>query len=143
MIYCDTSFLLSLYITDSNSEEAFERAGGITTSIVWTRWHEIELTTAIESRVRRGTTGRDQADGIYSDVRRQRLESPVFISPAIDWNEVWNRSVGLAAREARDVACRSLDIVHVGLCLSLSINDFLSFDDRQNVLAKRVGLSVI
>ncbi len=143
MIYCDTSFLLSLYILDSNSEEAFERAKNISVSLVWTRWHELEFTTALESRVRRGATDREQADAVYADVRKQRSGSSIFKTPVIDWNDVWSESTELAAKEARNVECRSLDVVHIGLCLSLQIEDFLSFDQRQNTLAKQVNLCVI
>lgn len=143
MTYCDTSFLLSLYIKDSNSEKAFARMEIQQASNVWTPFHQVEFDTALESRVRRRQTTRDQANSAYESLAMHREIMGVYFESTVSWNSVWSRAIHLARQKASRQLCRTLDIVHLSLALELGAKEFLSFDHRQNALARSLDLKTL
>lgn len=140
---CDTSFLLSLYVNDSKSEEAFARMASQEDLILWTSFHEVEFDTALESRVRRGRTTREQADNAYEALAVHREVHGIYFEGAVPWDSVWSRAIRLAGQKASRHICRTLEIVHVSLAMALGAAEFLSFDDRQNTLARSLDLRTL
>jgi len=55
---------------------------------------------------------------------------------------VFELVVDLARRHVARLGCRTLDTLHVACALELGAQQFLTFDQRQEKLAKAVGLSV-
>ena len=51
-------------------------------------------------------------------------------------------SIGMSRSHTVKIGSRSLDILHVAFALSIGMEQFITFDERQNALATTVGLSV-
>jgi predicted nucleic acid-binding protein len=59
-----------------------------------------------------------------------------------DWDRVLERATKLAAQSGAEFLCRSLDVLHVAVCLELGLSKFRTLDERQRKLAERQGLQV-
>ena len=143
MIYCDTSFLLSLYVADSHSEAADEFLRSQTNPLVWTAWHGLEFQTGLEARVGRGITKRDEANRIFDLLANHQSPSGFYESCPVIWLSAIRQATELAARHGAEFKSRGLDVLHVAICVQLKIKHFWSFDSRQNELAKALKLSVL
>lgn len=135
MIYCDTSLLLSLYVADSRSKEAGELLADAKEPLAWTAWHELEFAAALEARVGRGTTTRDEADAVNAELAAHRERDGLYARRETDWERVLERAVRLTKDHGAAFLCRSLDVLHVAICLELGLERFWSFDERQRKLA--------
>jgi predicted nucleic acid-binding protein len=45
-------------------------------------------------------------------------------------------------RQLVEIGCRTLDLLHVAVALSLGVKTFVTFDERQRAVAKLEGLTV-
>ena len=142
MIYCDSSFLLSLYVGDSGSEKASCLMEQATSRLVWTTWHNLEFTAAMESRVGRELNSRDEAERVYQALATHRDANTLFADRILSWESVFVRGSQLARSFGASLLSRSLDIVHVAACLELGIESFWTLDERQIGLANEAGLTV-
>ena len=55
---------------------------------------------------------------------------------------VWRFARDLSDRHAETIGCRTLDLLHVAVALSLGVKTFVTFDERQRAVAKLEGLTV-
>ena len=60
---------------------------------------------------------------------------------------LWRATLRMAADVSRaqtaSIGCRSLDVLHVATALQLGLRRFVTFDRRQQDLARAVGLTII
>jgi predicted nucleic acid-binding protein len=138
-VYADTSFLISLYFPDANSEKAVLAMQDIQDSILVTPFGELELCNAMQLQVfRKKVTRRetvvpnrtfesDLHGGVFS---LQPMPSATF--------EIGKR---LALKHTAQFGTRTLDIMHVASAISLGVTTFLSFDRNQRKLAHSAGLT--
>ena len=54
----------------------------------------------------------------------------------------FDRAIELARRHVAKLGCRTLDTLHVACALELGAEKFWTFDERQQKLAKTVGLAI-
>jgi predicted nucleic acid-binding protein len=141
LIACaDTSFLASLYGTDSNSVQATRHVEIVRPSFVITPFGELEFITAFEALVfRRLLTAEEvqasmQAfrDDVASGLLSRRPVPPNAFARAILLSKLYTKILG----------CRTLDIFQVAIALELDAEVFFTFDKDQAKLAKRAGLVV-
>ncbi|MBK1881216.1 type II toxin-antitoxin system VapC family toxin [Luteolibacter pohnpeiensis] len=142
MIYCDTSLLLSLYVADGGSDRAGELLDNASEPLVWSVWHELEFIAALEARVGRGSTTRKEADGVSAELAMHRDRDGLYVVRSADWDRVLARATDLAKKWGADFLCRSLDLLHVAVCLELGVGQFWSFDERQRKMAASEGLRI-
>jgi len=138
--YCDSSFLTSLYMPDSNASSAvsqFESAGA---PLGITELCRVEFTNALQLRIFRNQMTPAQARGaslaLDDDVAGGLLTLHAF--PAAAWEEA--RRISLA--HTPTIGARSLDILQIAAALTLGAPVFLTFDRVQRKLAAAVGLHV-
>ncbi len=143
MIYCDTSFLISLYVGDSHSRETERHLATCSDPLVWTKWHGLEFRTGLEARVGRGLTRHDEANRIFDLLSKQRSPAGIYESCSVNWRAALDEATRLAADYGEKFTSRSLDVLQVAICVQLEVEQFWSFDTRQNDLAETVGLSVL
>ncbi len=135
--YVDTSFIVSLYVTDSHSIDSRQRVQTLST-VWWTPLHSAEWAHAIAQQVFRGTLSPSEAQEMYRQLEDDRTDGP--------WLEVGlpDRALDLCADLARrygpNLAVRTLDSLHVACALELKAERFWTFDERQAKLAKAEGL---
>jgi predicted nucleic acid-binding protein len=140
-IYCDSSFLVSLYSPDANSQAATaelqKRRGSV---LLLSALAEVEVLNAFELRVFRKELTRDEAarstSAFASDVK-----AGTFTSLDLDF-AIFQRAKELIAATSADGGCRTADVLHVGSALEAGAERLLTFDDRQKELAKRMKLRV-
>lgn len=136
-IYADTSFFVSLYLTDRHTAEA-ERQLRSRPSLWLTPLHVAEWTHAIEQHVFRKAISRIEADRLLQRFREHRAQNLWRESPLPD--RAFEVCAQLAHRHAARLGLRTLDTLHVASALELKAEHFWTFDERQVNLAAAVGL---
>jgi predicted nucleic acid-binding protein len=137
MDYADTSFLVSLYVTDRHSVEARRRVQAIA-HLWFTPLHRAEWTHAVAQHVFRGVLASPEVDEIYDQFAQDETAGL--------WNEVampenaFTLCTELARRHGSKLGIRTLDSLHVACALELKAERFWTLDERQAKLAKAEGL---
>lgn len=136
-VYVDTSFVVSVYLTDDHSAEARQRMAS--RPRCWlTPLHHAEWVHAVERHIFLGRLSsreakqfrlqfdRDRAQGIWLEANFPDLAFEVCAQ--------------LARRHAARLGSRTLDALHVACALELKADQFWTFDERQAKLARAAGL---
>ena len=139
--YADTSFLVSLYTPDANSEEAFALFAKGANLFVWTPFGEAEFVNAIELRVFRKEISPAQADRSLADLQRDVDAGAFGASRAVQASS-YERALLLSRRFTRQLGTRGMDVIHVAIALEEGAEVFYTFDRLQRRLAERAGLTV-
>ncbi len=136
-IYADTSFLVSLYLTDRHSAEA-ERQTASNPAVWLTPLHLAEWTHAIEQHVLRKMLSRREADRFHERFQEHR-ESGLWVE--VDLPEsAFDLCSRLGRRHGAPLGLRTLDTLHVASAIELGAERFWTFDERQKKLARAVNL---
>ena len=137
-VYSDTSFLVSLYTLDSNSEAASKWLRDKDAVIHYTSFNRLELRNAVRLRASRDeiewSIAREAIRQIEAD-----LKDGILAHAPMNWTEICKQADELSEKFP---GCRTLDLIHVASAVLLKAKIFLSFDGRQKVLAKKAGLNV-
>lgn len=136
-VYLDSSFVVSLYLTDIHSEEARPRVRTIL-PFALTPLHLAEWTQTVAQQEFRGNLSPEQA-------KQMRAK---FISDQTSglWREIslpenaFTLCAELARRHGAKLGARTLDNLHVACALELKAERFWTFDDRQARLARAEGM---
>ena len=138
-VYADSSFVVSLYLTDVHSPEARRRVQGAP-PVILTSLHRAEWAHALGQHQFRGTMSAEAA---------RRANSQLVSDEAANlWREVplpenaFELCANLAHRYGPKLGIRTLDSLHVACALELRAERFWTFDERQGKLAKTVGLKI-
>jgi predicted nucleic acid-binding protein len=137
--YADSSFLVSCYVVDTNTPQAWAWLSRFGVSLPFTALHALELRNAFKLGIFRGWfTPADAAAAwrnVESDLRGGRL-----VKTAVKWPVVFRVAARLAENHSITTGTRSLDILHVASAKAVRAREILSFDARQRTLASAVGL---
>ena len=68
------------------------------------------------------------------------LAAGVLVVASVDWADVQNIAERLSSQHTLAGGHRALDILHVATALHLGVDEFLTFDENQRVLAVAEGL---
>ncbi len=139
-VYADTSFLVSLYVLDTNSERAAIYMRRAKLPILLSMFGEIELTNAISLRLFRRELTSPKAKAAYALVRKDIVDGVLLIK-AMSMNN-FEKAMQMARRRTPHLGTRTLDILHVASALELRAEMFCTFDHNQARLAKAEGLRV-
>ena len=66
-----------------------------------------------------------------------------YVQADLLWRATLNRAVALSRARTHEVGCRTLDVLHVASALELGFGKFLTFDHRQQKLARDAGLKIV
>lgn len=136
-VYADSSFVVSLYLTDAHSTEARRRVKGVS-SLILTPFHRAEWAHALAQHQFRGTLSAAAARNI--DGQFQSDEASGLFTAELVPEKAFDLCGDLARKHGSSLAMRTLDSLHVACALELDAERFWTFDDRQAKLAKAVGL---
>lgn len=139
--YADTSFLARIYLTATDSAAAVAYMQTLREPLPFTVLQHHELRNAIRLAVFRKEITAARRDAAFADVESD-LAANVLNHTPLHWANVWREAERLSATHTETLGVRSLDILHVAAALTLETTDFLSFDQRQRVLAKAERLRV-
>jgi predicted nucleic acid-binding protein len=136
-IYADTSFLVSLYISNRHSAEAQHLIA--LQPVLWlTPLHRAELAHSVEQHVFRRQILAAEGQRAYADFEEDRA---VGLWAEVDLPErAFEVCAELARRHAARLGNRTLDSLHVACALELKAERFWTFDEPQRKLAAAEGL---
>jgi predicted nucleic acid-binding protein len=135
--YADSSFVVSLYLTDVHSPEARRRVQG-TTLLILTPLHRAEWAHALGQHQLRGTLTAEKAHGTHAQFASDEALN-LWQEASLPEN-AFELCADLALRYGPKLGMRTLDTLHVACALELDAEQFWTFDERQAKLAEAVGL---
>ena len=138
IVYPDTSFLFSCYLSDQHSLDA-DRRLKVQPLVLVTPFHRAELANAIFQRAFRGKISEADAQVTYADFEQDCETGVWVITQAPD--STYSTCANLAKRHVPRLGVRTLDSLHVACALELKAQRFWTFDERQARLAEAVGLN--
>ena len=139
--YPDTSFLVSLYMTDAHSEKADALMAKTELPFLLTPFQELELINAIYSRVFRREIRLKEAKASIA-LFRHDVSSGVYFQKPFSV-AIFERGLRLSQKVTPRTGLRALDLWHISTALESKAKMFYSFDERQKRAAVKLGLSVI
>jgi predicted nucleic acid-binding protein len=136
--YCDTSFLLPLYLAGDywhSKAVAYHRRHLLGEAFFFNPWHRWEL----RHNVRVVLSEKGDQDKIFRRVQED-LESGKLRHLAFSWAAIFEKADELSATHAGEVSAGTVDFWHVSFALQMKANRFLTFDKQQLELARRALL---
>jgi predicted nucleic acid-binding protein len=139
--YVDPSALRRLYVHDDRSR-AFcawrARVGG---SLPLTLHGKAELVNSIALAVFRGDLSAAAGEAALADLESDLAAGHLHVADLL-WRKALVRAADLSREHTPKLGTRTLDVLHVASALTLGCRAFVTYDDRQEALAKAVGLRV-
>jgi predicted nucleic acid-binding protein len=140
--YADSSFLVSCYLTDTNSPRAKTYLLGASVPLVFTALQSLEVRNSFHLGVFRGLFSASEATSARANLELD-LQSGRLVKKTVKWPLAFRIASHLSQGHSAMVGTRSLDVLHVAAAKTLRAKVFVSFDDRQRKLAAAVGLTVV
>lgn len=142
MIYADSSFLVSLYLRDSNSETARLEMTSQAQEVGLSRISRLEVKNAFRLAVFREWISPEQEMRVQALFETDLKDG--FLRPLpFTVDEVFGEAERLSSAFTPSMGNRSLDVLHVACARLAEIKVFASFDARQRNLAERAGLQTV
>jgi len=133
----DSSFVVSLYVTDQHSTESRQRI--MPAPRLWfTPLHNAEWTHALAQHVFRGKLSPAEVQQMHARLDDDKAVGR-WLSVAMP-EHAFNLCADLARRYGPKLGVRTLDSLHVACALELKAERFWTFDERQAKLARAEGL---
>lgn len=141
-VYVDPSALLKLYLKEPESRTMTAWRGKIGDPLSVTRHGRLELMNGIGLALYRGIITEETHEAalaaLEDDFARGRLKQTDVL-----WRATLERACHLSQEHTPDLGCRSLDVLHVASAIELQLKHFVTFDTRQQQLARAAGLKLI
>jgi predicted nucleic acid-binding protein len=139
--YADTSFLVRLYVTQSDSQKALAFMRDFRDPLPFTPLHRHELRNALRLAVFRKEIDAQRRKAAFQDIESD-LEDGILAHAPIAWTSAFREAEQLGEDHTEVMGVRGVDLLHVGVALALGLKEFLTFDSRQAELAKAAGFKV-
>jgi predicted nucleic acid-binding protein len=139
LIYADSSFLVSLYLRDANSEAARSEMKLHAAGVGLSRIAGLEVRNAFRLAVFRGWITSLQEARIQALLATD-LKGGFLLPLSFAIDEVFAESERLSEQHTSKSGNRSLDVLHVACAQVADLKIFASFDGRQRKLAESTGL---
>lgn len=145
--YPDTSFLCALYRSQENSKRAAQYFASMPEPLAvaspllfefrqstrWQAWwHSKDARKGFDRRTAQAALAKLEANMATGDV----------VVVPVDWPNVVSFAERLSTQYTWTEGHRALDLIHVATALHLGVREFLTFDLRQQDLARAEGLRV-
>jgi predicted nucleic acid-binding protein len=141
-IYVDPSALLKLYLHEPESRAVAAWRAGLDGPIAVTLFGRVELANAICLAVSRSiileATHRAALAALDDDFVQGRC-----VLTDLLWRAALRSADELSRNHTPSLGCRTLDVLHVASAMTLKRRYFLTFDVRQQRLARAAGLKLI
>jgi len=140
IVYADTSFLFSLYISDANSTVAAATMSRFKAPLHTTDFGEFEFTNAVSWRVFRKQFLVGEQHTVLEWFSKDVEAGIIRITPIPA--AAFARAKQIARTQTPVHGNRALDVLHVASALILKADTFYTFDSNQKRLAAALGLRV-
>ena len=116
-------------------------AAKVVEPLTFTPLHRLELRTALRGRVYRKTLTPDKLkEALQKNV--DQLSDGFLRHVSMPWAEALREAERIGELHVAETGVRTGDLLHVASAVALRAQEFVSFDQRQTELARRVGLKV-
>lgn len=139
--YADTSFLVRIYLTESDSSKALSFMARLSEPLPFTPLHRLELRNAFRLAVFRKQIDVYRRDAAIADLDSD-LADEILVHTPVPWTDAFREAEALGKNYTESLGVRSVDLFHVALAFALGARHFLTFDSRQLQLAEAAGLKV-
>ena len=141
-VYADPSALAKLYLHEPESRAVAGWRGRLGGSLAVSLFGRLELVNAIglaaNRRLISKTVHKAALAALDDDFAQGRC---VLVDPV--WRAALRRVEEISRERTAVSGCRSLDILHIASALTLKRRYFLTFDLRQQKLARALGLKLV
>ena len=141
-VYVDPSALARLYLHEEGSRQMSEWRGRTKGALPVTHHGRTEIVNALCRATFLGHLQPDALAEALTDFSTDFVEGRLHQADIL-WRAALDRASELSRKHTPNLGTRSLDVLHVACALELKLRRFLTFDGRQQTLAKLVGLRVI
>lgn len=139
--YVDPSALLKLYLNESESRSMTAWRAKVRKPLPVTHHGRLEVMNGIGLAAYRGfIDGKVRAAALAAlddDFAQGR-----YLRADLLWRATLKRACDLSREHTHVLGCRSLDVIHVASAVELGLKRFVTFDVRQQELAREAGLKV-
>jgi len=141
-IYADPSALLKLYIHEPDSKRMTAWRAKVRGSLAVTHHGRVELVNGIAlAAYRKLISG--EAFGVALAALDEDFDQGRYYQADLLWRSTLKRAAELSRTHTRSLGTRSLDVLHIASAMELGFRSFVTFDVRQQNLAKEVGLRLL
>ena len=141
-IYADPSALLKLYVHEPGSGAISSWRARTKGALPMTPHGRLEIVNGIclaaFRKVITAEASRDALSSLDEDLAEGR-----YVLADVLWRATLRRAAKLSRTHTPVTGCRALDVLHVATALELGLPCFVTFDGRQQKLARAVGLKPI
>lgn len=141
-IYVDPSALLKLYLHQPESAAMNAWRAKAKGALALTHHGRVEVVNGIcLAAHRRDITAEALADTLASF--DEDVSDGLYRQADLLWRATLNRAAKLSRSFSARLGTRSLDVLHVASALELELTLFVTYDNRQEALARAVGLKTL
>jgi predicted nucleic acid-binding protein len=137
--YVDPSALLKLYLHEPQSRSMAAWRAKAKGPLAVTHHGRVELINGLALAAHRQLID-DRALAAALAALDGDFEAGRYTQVDLLWRATLKRAADLSRNFSRSLGTRSLDVLHVASALELGFRSFLTFDSRQQNLARAVGL---
>lgn len=141
ILAADTSFLLSLLGTDTNTVAAMRIVRSLSRPLTLSSLNELELLNASLMAEFQGFKEGGSAAVIEESMKTER-DAGRLVYPPFNPAKAVARATELSRKHTLTDGHRTYDVLLVAAALEMKATDFLTFDSRQAKLAESEGLRV-
>jgi predicted nucleic acid-binding protein len=141
-LYIDPRALLKLYLKEPESRAMARWRAKIDSPVVVTHHGRVELNNGICLAAYRGILTKEQSIAALAALDDD-FEQGRYTQADLLWRATLKRAADLSRERTRSLGCRSLDVLHIASAIELGLKHFVTFDSRQQQLARAVGLRLL
>jgi len=139
--YVDPSALLKLYVHEPESAAMSAWRARTRGALILTHHGRAEIVNGICLAGFRGQITSEAVGDALVSFEEDVAEGRYVIADLL-WRAALKRASELSRTYTRELGCRSLDVLHAAAALELGMRQFVTFDLRQQQLARAVGLKL-
>ncbi len=141
-IYADPSVLLKLYLNVPESHRVAIWRTKLGGALFVTHHGRVELVNGIALAAHRRMID-ERAFTAALAAFDDDFEQGRYLQADLSWRAALNQAGALSRKHSATLGTRSLDVLHVACALELGLKTFVSYDTRQQKLARIAGLKLL
>jgi predicted nucleic acid-binding protein len=141
-VYADPSALLKLYLKEPESRAMTAWRAKHSPPLLVTHHGRVELINGIGLARYRGFITEPTSEAALAALDDDFSQGR-YVQADLLWRAALKKAGELSRKHTPALGCRSLDVLHVASAVELNLRYFVTFDLRQQQLAKAAGLKLI
>lgn len=140
--YVDPSALLKLYVHEPESAAMGAWRRRTRGALPVTQHGRLEISNGICLAAFRGAIDAAASSDALASFDED-FDDGRYVQVDVLWRAALRRAVEISRTHTPTLGCRSLDVLHVAMAIELGLRDFVTFDRRQQQLARATELRIV